>query len=429
MPVSCPNIIVILADDLGYECIGANGGKSYQTPHLDRIASTGVRFEHCYAQPNCTPTRVQMMTGMSNVRNYVDFGSLEKSQTTFGHLFRDTGYATCIAGKWQLGSKDPSLPRHFGFDEHCLWSMLGRGERYANPSLSVNGEFNTFAGKYGPDVCQEFVVDFIRRNRSKPFLVYYPMILTHGHYEATPDSKDYGQPGAQAKAANQQHFADMVAYMDKQIGNLTKELEALGLRENTLILFSGDNGTGRGATSTLEDGSEQDGEKGSTTRGGMHVPLIASWPGKMKPGTVCLDLVDMTDFLPTICEAAGVSVPKTLTLDGRSFLPQVRGEKGQPRDWIYSYWVPLRASQTKHVGTRGAVEQAFDQHFKLYSTGKFFDLDHDVEEKSPRRVADLQGDAAAAARKLQAALEQFKDARPASLSPPTVPGERNKKTK
>ncbi len=426
-PAKKPNIILILADDLGYECIGANGGKSYQTPHLDRIAQTGVRFEQCYAQPNCTPTRVQLMTGMSNVRNYVSFGSLEKSQTTFGHLFRDAGYATCIAGKWQLGSKDATLPGHFGFDEHCLWSMLGRGERYADPSLTLNGEFKTFPGKYGPDVCQEFVVDFIRRNRSRPFLVYYPMILTHGHYEATPDSKDYGQPSAKAKSANQQHFADMVAYMDKLVGGLTKELQSLGLSDNTLLLFTGDNGTGRGTTSTLEDGSEQDGEKGSTTRAGMHVPLIASWPGKMKPGTVCPDLVDMTDFLPTLCEAAGVVVPKTLTLDGRSFLPQISGEKGQPRDWIYSYWVPLRASQTEHVGSRGAVEQAFDKHFKLYSTGKFFDLDKDVEENSPHQIADLQGEAANAARKLQAALEQFKDARPASLSPPRVPGEKKRK--
>ena len=422
-----PNVIVILADDLGYECIGANGGTSYETPNLDRIASLGVRFENCYSQPNCTPSRVQMMTGMSNVRNYVSFGSLEKSETTFGHLFRDAGYATSIVGKWQLGSKDASLPRHFGFDEHCLWSMLGRGERYADPSLTVNGELKTFAGKYGPDVCQEFVVDFIRRNRSKPFLLYYPMILTHGHYEATPDSDDYRQPSAKANEANQRHFADMVAYMDKQIGQLINELESLDLGDNTLVLFTGDNGTGRGATSTLEDGSEQDGEKGSTTRGGMHVPLVASWPGRMKPGTVCPDLVDLTDFLPTICEAAGVAVPNTLPIDGRSFLPQVRGEKGLPRDWIYSYWVPLRASQTKHVGSRGAVEQAFDQHFKLYSTGAFFDLDHDVEENSPQRIADLLGEAAAAASKFQGALEQFKDARPASLSPPPVPGGKKKK--
>jgi arylsulfatase A len=171
------------------------------------------------------------MTGMSNVRNYVDFGSLDKSQTTFGHVFGWAGYATGIAGKWQLGSKDASLPKHFGFDEHCLWAHMGRGDRYANPSLSVNGEFKVFDGKYGPDVCQEFALDFIRRHRGTPFLLYYPMILTHGGYEATPDSADWGQPSATSKEFKQQHFADMVAYMDKQIGALTRELETLGLRQ------------------------------------------------------------------------------------------------------------------------------------------------------------------------------------------------------
>jgi arylsulfatase A len=423
-----PNVVVILVDDLGYECIGANGGKSYQTPNLDRMAREGVRFEQCYAQPNCTPTRTQMMTGMSNVRNYVSFGSLEKSQTTFGHLCREAGYATCITGKWQLGKGD-ALPKHLGFDEHCLWSYLGRGERYADPSLTVNGELSEMKGKYGPDVCQDFALDFIRKNRSKPFFLYYPMILTHGHYEATPDSKDYGQSTAKDKKHSQQHFADMVAYMDKLVGALTQELDTLGLRDNTLILFTGDNGTGRGTTSALADGSEQEGEKGSTTRGGMHVPLIASWPGKMVPGTVCPDLVDMTDFLPTICEATGIVPPKTLPLDGRSFLPQVRGEKRNPRDWIYSYWVPLRESQTANVGTRHAVEQAFDHYYKLYSTGKFFELDHDVEEQAPLQVADLKGEAAAAAEKLQAALDHFKDARPATLSAPRLPGEKKKKNK
>ncbi|WP_395742143.1 sulfatase-like hydrolase/transferase [Prosthecobacter sp.] len=409
-----PNVVVILVDDLGYECIGANGGASYQTPNLDRMAREGVRFEQCYAQPNCTPTRVQMMTGMSNVRNYVRFGLLEKSQTTFGHLFHEAGYATCITGKWQLGQNDGG-PKHFGFDEHCLWAYLDHGKRYANASLAVNDKLQAMEGQYGPDVCQAFAFDFIRRNRSKPFFLYYPMILTHGPYEATPDSKDYGQAAVKQKKGGQQHFADMVAYMDKLVGALTQELTTLGLRENTLILFTGDNGTGRGTTSALADGSEQAGEKGSTTRGGMHVPLIVSWPGTMKPGSVCPDLVDMTDFLPTICDATGISPPKTLPLDGRSFLPQVRGEKGSPRDWIYSYWVPLRDSQMANVGARGAVEQAFDHHYKLYSTGKFFELDHDVEEKSPLQVADLKGEAAAAAVKLQAALDHFKDARPAEL--------------
>jgi arylsulfatase A len=424
-----PNIIVILGDDLGYECIGANGAKSYQTPNLDRLAREGVRFEHCYAQPNCTPTRVQLMTGQSNVRNYVDFGTLEPSQTTFGHLLGRAGYATAITGKWQLGGKDAALPKHFGFDEHCLWAQLGRGERYANPTLSINGELKTLPGQYGPDVCQQFALDFIRRNRTKPFFLYYPMILVHGPYEPTPEDPDYGGDPTRNRKDKQRLFTGMVAYMDKLVGALTQELKTLGLLEHTLILFTGDNGTGRGAITQLTDGSEQEGEKGNTTRAGMHVPLIASWPGRIATGAVCRDLVDMTDFLPTLLAAADVKAPEKLPLDGHSFLPQLRGERGTPREWIYSYWVPLRARQTAHMGRRGAVEQAFDHHFKLYSTGEFFDLDRDPGEKSPLRITALQDDPAVrAARKLQGALDHFADARPPTLNQPRVPVEKKKRS-
>lgn len=421
-----PNVIIILVDDLGYECIGANGGKSYRTPNVDRLAGEGVRFKSCFAQPNCTPTRVQLLSGMSNVRNYVHFGAMEKSVVTLGNIMRTAGYATCVAGKWQLGSDEPQLPKHFGFDEHCLWAYRARGERYSDPTLTINEEGQKFPGKYGPDICQEFVIDFIRRHKDRPFFVHYPMILTHGHYEATPDSDDWGQDTAKSKPASQRHFVDMVNYMDKLVGTLVGELDSLGLRQNTLVLFTGDNGTGRGAVSELDDGSQQSGEKGSTTMAGMHVPLVASWPGTIAAGAVCSDLLDMTDFLPTVCAATGASAPQSLTLDGHGFLPQLRGEKGSPRDWIYSYWVPLRATQTAHVGRRGAVEQAFDHHYKLYSTGEFFDLDRDPEEKSPLQVADLKDDAATAARKLQAALVDYQDARPADLAAPKVPGEKKK---
>lgn len=129
----------------------------------------------------------------------------------------------------------------------------------------------------------------------------------------------------------------------------------------------------------------------------MHVPLIASWPGKIATGAVCCDLVDMTDFLPTLLAATDTNAPDKLKLDGRSFLPQLRRKRGTPRDWIYSYWAPLRARQMAHVGSRGAVEQAFDHHFKLYSTGEFFDLDRDPSEKKPLRVAALQDERAATA--------------------------------
>lgn len=416
-----PNVIVILADDLGYECLGVDGGTSYRTPNLDRLARSGAHFDACFAQPNCTPTRVQMMTGMYNVRNYVQFGLLDPSAKTFAHLFRDAGYATCIAGKWQLGGKGSDAPKHFGFDRHCLWSYMGRGSRYADPTLTIDGKSQTFSGKYGPDICYEFVVDFIRQHKDGPFLVYYPMILTHGPHEPTPDSTGWGEQRKRRKKDGQAMFADMVGYMDKLVGKLDSELVSQGLRDNTLVIFTGDNGSGRGIESELDNGTVQEGEKGNTTNAGMHVPLVANWPGHIKPGTRSHDLVDMTDFLPTICEAVGIKIPSEWTIDGRSFLPQLEGKRGSPREWIYSYWVPLKDPGNLHIGSRGAVEQAFDHRFKLYSTGDFFDVTADPNETRPLKPDQLTGKSSEAARKLQAVLEKFKNARPADLPAPRAP--------
>ena len=132
-----PNIVLIMAGDMGYECVTANGGESYSTPNLDRLARGGMRFEDCYSQPICTPSRVQLMTGIYNQRNYIRFGLLDSAVTTFGHLAKRAGYATCIGGKWQLenGLKGPN---HFGFDEYCLWQVTRRPSRYPNPGLKVN---------------------------------------------------------------------------------------------------------------------------------------------------------------------------------------------------------------------------------------------------------------------------------------------------
>ncbi|MFA6563007.1 MAG: sulfatase-like hydrolase/transferase [Verrucomicrobiia bacterium] len=404
-----PNIVLILADDLGYECIGANGGASYKTPVLDKLAATGARFEHCYAQPLCTPTRVQIMTGIYNVRNYTTFGRLDPKCVTFANILKQAGYATCIAGKWQLG-QDVELPKKFGFDEACLWQHTRRPPRYANPGLEINGVEKDYAsGEYGPDLVDAYARDFITRHKGQPFFLYYPMMLTHSPYQPTPDSVDW-DPKAVGEKVNQkpEHFADMVACMDKLIGRLVARLEELGLRDNTLLVFLGDNGTGRG-TRSMMGGREVLGGKGQTTAAGMHVPLIVNWPGKAAAGKVSRDLVDSTDILPTICEAAGTSVPTELKIDGRSFLPQVRGERGRPREWVYSWYSPR---QTANLAVR---ECAFNQRFKLYRTGEFHDLRADIEEKHSLKVETLDGEAAAAAKLLQAALDRCKDARPAAL--------------
>mgnify|MGYP006413551601 FL=1 len=171
-----PNIVFIMADDLGYEGLSCNGSLSYSTPNLDKLAIDGMRFTHCYSQPVCTPTRVQIMTGRYNFRNYKQFGFLDLKEKTFGHYLHEAGYTNCIAGKWQLGN-GIEAPFLEGFDEYCLWQIYNnvagedmRGSRYADPKLYRNGEvINNTAGKFGPDLCTEFVLvswRLINRNPS-----------------------------------------------------------------------------------------------------------------------------------------------------------------------------------------------------------------------------------------------------------------------
>ncbi|QOV90049.1 sulfatase-like hydrolase/transferase [Humisphaera borealis] len=404
-----PNLVLILADDLGYETIGANGGTSYKTPVLDNLAAAGVRFTRCYAQPLCTPTRAQLMTGQYNVRNYINFGDLERSQTTFGNLLKQAGYATAIAGKWQLGH-EVGLPQKFGFDESYLWQHTRRPPRYANPGLEHNGKELDFSkGEYGPDMVNDFALDFISRKKDQPFLLYYTMMLTHDPFQPTPDSKDW-DPGrtGEKDGKSPAHFGDMVAYMDKLIGKLVARLDELKIRDNTLILFVGDNGTSPAITSMMGDRKVQGG-KGKSTAAGMHVPLIASWPAGIARGTVCDDLIDTTDFLPTLLSAAGVAPPRDLTLDGTSFLPQLRGEPGTPRQWVYSWYA-------REGGPKASKEFAADKRYKLYRDGEMFDVSADILEKAPLNAAALSPDAKTARQTLQAALDKYKDARPASIA-------------
>jgi arylsulfatase A len=404
-----PNLILILADDFGYECVGANGGTSYKTPHLDKLAATGVRFTNCYVQPLCTPTRVQLMTGMYNVRNYVQFGLLDPKQITFAHLLKRLGYATCIVGKWQLG-QGFGLPKHFGFDEYCLWQLNRRPPRYANPGLEINGKQVDYTdGEYGPDLVNDYGLDFISRKKDEPFCLYYSMMLTHGPFQPTPDSPTWDPKALGEKVNNnKKHFGDMTTYMDKLIGKLVARLEELGLRENTLILFVGDNGTGRGISSQLGDRLVHGG-KGQSTAAGMHVPLIANWPAVMSKGQVVRDLVDSSDFLPTLLEAAGGTVPGELKIDGRSFLPQLRGEKGRPREWFYCWYAKDGGAQATH-------EFAAGPRYKLYRNGAFYDYSTDRDEQKRLDVRALPPEAAAAHRTLQNVLDEFNNARPAHLS-------------
>lgn len=408
-----PNVIVIMADDFGYECLSCNGSASYKTPHIDKLAAGGMRFENFHVQPLCTPTRVQLMTGMYNIRNYSRFGYLEPDVTTFAHLLKKAGYTTAITGKWQL-SHGIDGPKKFGFDEYCLWQLTRRPPRYANPGLEINGkEIDYKNGEYGPDLINDYAIDFVSRKKAEPFFLYYPMMLTHGPFQPTPDSANWNPKAIGEDVGNdRKNFADNVAYMDKLVGRLIAKLDELRLRENTLVVFLGDNGTGRPIVSKMGDKTVTGG-KGTTTTFGTHVPLVVNWPKTVVAGKVSADLLDSTDILPTICAAAGAPIPAELKLDGRSFLPQLRGEKCTPREWRYCWYAPNQGKKENEP-----KEFAATVKYKLYRTGEFFDIERDPLEEKPLQVKSLDAAARAVFKKLQEALAQYKDARPAKLARP-----------
>lgn len=397
-----PNIVLIMADDLGVEGLNCYGGTSYRTPRLDQLAAEGMRFTHAHAQPLCTNTRIQLMTGLYNNRNWLYFGCLDPNAKTIGHWMKEAGYDTCIAGKWQLQSYDPPdypgaelrrgkgmQPKDTGFDEYSLWHTGHtelKGPRYADPVILQNGKFRKDTkGRYGEDIWVEFIQDFMQRHADgdDPFFVYYPMTLPHWPFVPTPRSDDWGieekmHPPLGTSGGDTKYFPDMVAYMDEVVGRVVDTVDDLGLTENTLIIYYSDNGTDRKVLSQTVYGNVLGG-KGLATDAGTHVPLIARWPGKIEHG-ICEDLVDSTDFLPTILAAAGRSLAVNDVTDGLSFLPQLLGQPGHPREWTFCHYDPRPGWDKDKFAL---VRYARTKRFKLYGTGRLYDIPNDRQETRP----------------------------------------------
>ncbi|MHB1177721.1 MAG: sulfatase-like hydrolase/transferase [Daejeonella sp.] len=341
-----PNIILILADDLGAKELSCYGSTRHQTPNLDRMATEGMRFETFYAMPLCTPTRVALMTGQYGFHNGFlgmlkpafrpDPGSSQGEigkHFTFADLLKSRGYATALAGKWQLSGKLPTLVHDAGFDEYRMWAYAANlpdgiqppsyeengktASRYWHPSIIENGKYlPTRPDDFGPDLFNDFVIDFTHRHKNTPFFIYYTAVLTHQPRVETPDPT---KPGARWPAG----LKSNLEYMDYLMGKLFASLKAHGLDENTVVIFLGDNGTG--------------GEgKGTVTELGARVPCIVRGSG-VKRGIVSRALGDLTDIMPTLAELSGAELPKDQPFDGHSLVPVLRGEKEKHRDWIYSH--------------------------------------------------------------------------------------------
>lgn len=357
------NIILILADDLGVEAINAYGGE-YRTPNVDRLAAEGTRFANAHAMPLCSPSRVRLMTGQENWRNYEAFGYLAPGQRTFGNVLKDAGYVTGMVGKWQLmgngfDGRVGITPEAAGFDESYLWqiqALTPKGSRYWGPTRAPNGKPKINEEGFGPDFDSAKALDFISRHKNKPFFLYYSMVLPHDPWVPTPDSLT-------AEGA-QERFSGMLSYMDKLVGDLMTHLKSEGLDKNTVVIFTSDNGTDQEIIS-MRNGHRVPGGKGMPTITGTHVPFIAWGPGIAR-GKVSGALFDFADFLPTFAAIAGQ--PKLAgRVDGVSQWPVITGKSESARDSIFMHYAPMWQFTP--------VRFAFDANWKLYGDDRFVAMD------------------------------------------------------
>ena len=378
-----PNIVFILADDYGLDGVGCYGSDQYKTPSIDSLAKTGLRFETCYSAPLCGPTRCEFITGRyafhtGGLTNGSAGRPSPRDEPSVAKILKQAGYATCSAGKWrQVGM----TPGDWGFDEYVT-DPTASGYYWVKGYAKNGRQVSLDKEVYYHDVLHEFAVDFITRNRDKPFFLYYPMHLVHGPIVRTPDSKE----GEKANL-----YADNIAYMDKLIGKLVAELDRLNLREKTVIVFSGDNGTAGGGATI--GGRRINGRKGSMLEGGARVPLVVNWKGTAPEGKVPKDLVDFSDLLPTFADLAGAKLPEGVTFDGRSFAPQLRGQPGNPRQWAY---VQL-----------GAAWYVREPLWKLTNKGELLDMKNAPFEEKPVPADTQDAQAVEARKRLQAVLDKL----------------------
>ena len=387
--ISKPNVILIMADDIGYEALSINGANDIKTPVLDSLARNGINFKNAYSQPLCTPSRVKIMTGKPNYENYEYFTYLNPKEKTFGNLFQDNGYKTLVAGKWQLNGvqfklddyTDLKRPYTFGFDSYMLWWLAERGSRFANPVL-VNNEkkIDTSIDDYGPEIVSDYIVDFINEHSNSPFFIYYPMMLVHDPFLPTPNSKDWENEQNRLNSNNPEYFSEMVSYMDSTVGKIINTLKNNNIDDNTIIIFLGDNGTDR-KVFTKNNNVLVKGSKGLTNKYGTNVPLIISWSKLKKIKNEQTPLVDLIDFYSTFEDLLNV---EKKTSNGVSLLPLLLGENFDERKYITTYYNPMWGSLYKN---RAVYIQ--NKKYKLYKSGSFYNYQLDPEEMYPLSLKSL----------------------------------------
>lgn len=431
-----PNIIYILADDLGYGDIGIYGQKKIETPHLDALASNGIRFTQHYAGASvCAPSRSTLMTGQHTgntpIRGNKDATQgqipLPAKSITIAELLKQKGYTTGVFGKWGLGFNEGD-PNNQGFDEFYGYNDQKLAHRYYPPYLNYNQTLDSLAGNdwkntetYAPEIIQQKTLEFIEKNSKHPFFAYVPMVLPHAELISPKDSifqlyngkflekphtvdnrytSDYGENIIPYQYCSQSHpyatYATMVTRMDAYVGQIVKKVQELGIAENTIIMFASDNGPhkeGGANPSFFNSSGGLRGVKRDLYEGGIRSPFIAVWPEKIKPNLVSHHVSAFWDVMPTIAEITNTKI--THKIDGISFLPTLLNDIKNQKQHDYLYWEFNFRKGRKAIRQRkwkGVWYQinAKNERFELY------DLEKDITEQNnliklyPQKVEELK---------------------------------------
>lgn len=407
-----PNLVLILADDLGSGHLGCYGQKKIATPHIDRLAAEGMRFTQFYSGANvCAPARSTLMTGLHTGRTPVRNNGLDRhlydTDVTVAEVLRKAGYATGGFGKWGLGRETtPGVAVRQGFDTwfgqysqthahfHYPYYLMKDLERVPLPENSGKRQ-----GSYAPDVIHARALEFIERNQDRPFFAYLAYTLPHVELLAPAAARKAYEgkwpriaradprPGYLGSDDAYAEFAGMISHLDAQVGEVMALLKRLGIDENTVVLFTSDNGPQPGAWTDIfvdffAGAGPFRGAKGSFYEGGIRVPLLARWPGHIRPGTVSEQVGYFPDVLPTLAELAGATAHQPAQLDGLSLAPTLRGRPGQ-KQHAYLYWEAAGqkqdvVQQAVRWGKWKAVRNKAAAPWELY------DLEADVAERHNR---------------------------------------------
>jgi arylsulfatase A-like enzyme len=431
-----PNVIFILADDLGWTDLGCQGSKFYQTPNIDRLAAGGMRFTNGYScGPNCAPTRAALMTGQYGPRTGTyTVGSIDRfewqsrplrpidnvrelplDRTTIAAALKQAGYATGMFGKWQLGNDAKHHPGQRGFDE----AIVSEGKHFA---FETRPPVEHPADEYLADFLTDRAIDFIRRHRAGPFFLYLPHYAVHGPHEAKAELIARFRDKPAAGGHHDPTYAAMIASLDESVGRIVATLDELEIADDTLVIFSSDNGGVGGYrragvnANAITDNAPLRGGKGMLHEGGIRVPYLFRWPGTVRAGAVCEAPINSVDLFPTLLELAGARAPEQ-PLDGTSYAKLLRGEADElERDAIYWHFPGYLGARgdswrTTPVGVVRSgdwklMEYFEDGRLELYNLREDAGETTNLAKQQAQRAGELQARLAAWRKSIGAKMPQ-----------------------